>query len=57
VKEIYASQIAETVARLCVEATHNLPEDVVASLNEAAEAVKEVASLVKIQRALGADEN
>lgn len=47
-KEIYASQIAETVARLCVEATHNLPEDVVASLNEAAEAVKEVASLVKI---------
>ena len=47
-KEIHASQIAETVSRLCVEATHNLPEDVVASLNEAAEAAKEVAGLVKI---------
>ncbi len=46
-KEIHVSQIAETVARLCVEATHNLPEDVVASLNEAAEAVKEDAGLVK----------
>jgi tartrate dehydratase alpha subunit/fumarate hydratase class I-like protein len=32
VKEVHASQIAEMVARLCVEAAHKLPEDVVASL-------------------------
>jgi fumarate hydratase subunit alpha len=35
VKEIHASQITETVARLCQDATHNLPEDVVAALRRA----------------------
>jgi fumarate hydratase subunit alpha len=35
VKEIHASQITETVARLCQEATHKLPEDVVAALRRA----------------------
>jgi fumarate hydratase subunit alpha len=36
VREIHASQITETVARLCQDATHNLPEDVVAALRRAA---------------------
>jgi fumarate hydratase subunit alpha len=35
VREIDVSQITETVARLCQDATHNLPEDVVASLRRA----------------------
>jgi fumarate hydratase subunit alpha len=35
VKEIHVSQITETVARLCQDATHNLPEDVVAALRRA----------------------
>jgi len=35
VKEIHASQITETVARLCQDATHKLPEDVVAALRRA----------------------
>jgi len=35
VKEIHASQITETVAQLCQEATHKLPEDVVAALRRA----------------------
>jgi fumarate hydratase subunit alpha len=35
VKEINVSQITETVARLCQDATHNLPEDVVAALRRA----------------------
>jgi fumarate hydratase subunit alpha len=35
VREIHVSQIAETVARLCQDATHNLPEDVVAALRRA----------------------
>ena len=34
-REIDVSQITETVARLCQDATHNLPEDVVASLRRA----------------------
>ena len=34
-KEIHVSQITETVARLCQDATHNLPEDVVAALRRA----------------------
>ena len=34
-KEIHASQITETVARLCQDATHKLPEDVVAALRRA----------------------
>jgi fumarate hydratase subunit alpha len=35
VKEIHVSQITETIARLCEDATHNLPEDVVAALRRA----------------------
>jgi fumarate hydratase subunit alpha len=35
VREIHVSQITETVARLCQDATHNLPEDVVAALRRA----------------------
>jgi fumarate hydratase subunit alpha len=35
VKEIHVSQITETVARLCQDATHNLPDDVVAALRRA----------------------
>jgi fumarate hydratase subunit alpha len=35
VKEIHASQITETVAQLCQDATHKLPEDVVAALRRA----------------------
>ena len=35
VKEIHVSQITETVARLCQDATRNLPEDVVAALRRA----------------------
>jgi fumarate hydratase subunit alpha len=35
VREIDVGQITETVARLCQDATHNLPEDVVASLRRA----------------------
>ena len=35
-REISAAQIAETVARLCVEANQNLPEDVACALNGAA---------------------
>ena len=34
-KEIHVSQITETVARLCQDATHNLPDDVVAALRRA----------------------
>jgi len=34
-KEIGVDQITETVARLCQDATHNLPEDVVAALRRA----------------------
>jgi fumarate hydratase subunit alpha len=36
VREIHVSRITETVARLCQDATHNLPEDVVAALRRAA---------------------
>jgi fumarate hydratase subunit alpha len=35
VREIHVSQITETVARLCQDATYNLPEDVVAALRRA----------------------
>jgi fumarate hydratase subunit alpha len=35
VREIHVSQITETVAQLCQDATHNLPEDVVAALRRA----------------------
>jgi fumarate hydratase subunit alpha len=35
VREIHVSQITQTVARLCEDATHNLPEDVVAALRRA----------------------
>jgi len=35
VREIEVNQITETVARLCEDATHNLPDDVVASLRRA----------------------
>jgi len=35
VREINVGQITETVARLCQDATHNLPDDVVASLRRA----------------------
>jgi fumarate hydratase subunit alpha len=35
VKEIHVSQITETIAGLCEDATHNLPEDVVAALRRA----------------------
>jgi fumarate hydratase subunit alpha len=35
VKEIHVSQITETIARLCEDATHNLPEDVVSALRRA----------------------
>jgi fumarate hydratase subunit alpha len=35
VKEIHASQITATVAQLCQDATHKLPEDVVAALRRA----------------------
>lgn len=34
-REINVGQITETVARLCQDATHNLPDDVVASLRRA----------------------
>ena len=34
-REIHVSQITETVAQLCQDATHNLPEDVVAALRRA----------------------
>ena len=34
-KEIHVSQITETIARLCEDATHNLPEDVVSALRRA----------------------
>ena len=34
-KEIHVSQITETIARLCEDATHNLPEDVVTALRRA----------------------
>ncbi|HEY8492081.1 MAG TPA: fumarate hydratase [Dehalococcoidia bacterium] len=37
VRELPVDRIAETVARLCVEATHHLPEDVVAALQRARE--------------------
>ena len=36
-REIQASLITETIARLCVEANRNLPEDVCAALHQAAE--------------------
>jgi len=35
VREIHVGQITETVARLCQDAAHNLPEDVVAALRRA----------------------
>ena len=35
VREIHVGQITETVARLCQDATHNLPDDVVAALRRA----------------------
>jgi fumarate hydratase subunit alpha len=35
VREIHVSQITETVAQLCQDATYNLPEDVVAALRRA----------------------
>jgi len=34
-REIDASQITETIARLCIEANHNLPDDVVQAFREA----------------------
>jgi fumarate hydratase subunit alpha len=34
-REIHASTVTETVARLCIEAAHNLPEDVLAALERA----------------------
>lgn len=34
-REISAATITDTVARLCIEATHNLPEDVLAALERA----------------------
>ena len=38
VREIDCQQVTEAVARLCVDACYNLPEDVVAALRRAAEA-------------------
>jgi fumarate hydratase subunit alpha len=35
VREIHVDRIAETVARLCIDATHNLPNDVLVALQRA----------------------
>ena len=34
-RDIHVDQISETVARLFIDATHNLPDDVVAALERA----------------------